>query len=250
VARIALDNVTVDFKLYGANYSLRQTLFGRTGGRIRQEGERRKRRVIIRALEDVSFELDDGDRLGLVGHNGSGKTTLLKVLAGIYTPDLGTVAVGGKVSPLFTAAPGLDADDSGFENIRTCGMLLGMTRDEINSKFSDIAEFSELGDYLALPVRTYSAGMLTRLCFAIATAIDPDDNRFTQRANGRLDAMISRTRILVLASHSDLMLKDMCNRALLLEKGRAIAIGPVDEILKIYRERMIEPEARDQASVA
>jgi ABC-type polysaccharide/polyol phosphate transport system ATPase subunit len=112
-----------------------------------------------------------------------------------------------------------------------------------------------------LPVRTYSAGMLTRLCFAIATAIDPDvllldegiaagDNRFTQRANGRLDAMISRTRILVLASHSDLMLKDMCNRALLLEKGRAIAIGPVDEILKIYRERTIEPEACDQASVA
>ena len=251
---IIANNVTIDFPIYGAgSRSLRQTLFARTGGLIRHEGAGRQQRVIVRALDNVSFALHNGDRLGLIGHNGAGKSTLLKVLAGVYTPDSGSIRIEGRVSPLFSSAPGLDPDDNGYENIKTCGMFLGMSFEEINRKLPDIVEFCELGEYLDLPVRTYSSGMVTRLGFAIATAIDPDvllldegiaagDARFAARAEGRMQALIQRTRILVLASHSDALIKSMCNRAILMEKGRLIEIGPIDEIISRYHER--PPEAQ------
>lgn len=245
MASIDVDNVTIDFPIYGASRrSLRQTLFGRTGGLIRHEGQHNSR-VIVRALENVSFKLKDGDRIGLIGHNGAGKTTLLRTLAGVYRPDAGKITINGKVSPLFTAAPGLDLEDSGFENIKTCSMFLGMSPAEIEYKLPEIVEFCELGEYLELPVRTYSAGMVTRLCFAIATSIDPDillldegiaagDARFAARAEGRMNSLIERTRILVLASHSDGMIRQMCNVALVLEKGHAVAFGPVEEMIGEY----------------
>ena len=250
MAQVTVDNVTIDFPIYGASrYSLRQTLFARTGGLIRHEGDRQQR-VIVRALEDVSFSLKDGDRLGLIGHNGAGKTTLLRTLAGVYKPDRGHIEIDGVVSPLFNAAPGMDLDDSGYENIKTCGMFLGMSKSEVEWKLPDIMEFCELGEYLELPVRTYSAGMVTRLCFAIATSIDPDillldeglaagDARFAARAEGRMNAMIARTRILVLASHSDAMVKHMCNVAILLEKGQVKNFGPVDDIIAQYHGRVV-----------
>jgi ABC-type polysaccharide/polyol phosphate transport system ATPase subunit len=249
---IIVSNVTVDFPIYGASHrSLRQTLFARTGGLIRHEGTGRQQRVVIRALDDVSFTLRNGDRLGLIGHNGAGKSTLLKVLAGVYTPDAGSIRTEGRVSPLFNSAPGLDPDDNGYENIRTCGMFLGMSSEEINRKLPDIVDFCELGEYLELPVRTYSTGMVARLGFAIATAIEPDillldeglgsgDARFTVRAEARMEALIQRTRILVLASHSDVLIKSMCNRAILLEKGRLIEIGPIDEVINVYHKRPAE----------
>jgi ABC-type polysaccharide/polyol phosphate transport system ATPase subunit len=260
VAKIEVNNVTIDFPIYGSTQkSLRKVLFGRTGGLIRHEGSRQQR-VLVRALDDVTFSVKDGDRIGLVGHNGAGKSTLLKVLAGVYWPDQGNVQVEGRISPLFTSAPGLDLEDSGFENIKTCGMFLGMGKAEINDKFADIAEFSELGEYLSLPVRTYSAGMLTRLCFAIATSIDPDillldeglaagDARFAARAEDRMQAMIRRTRILVLATHSDAMLLSMCNRAILMEKGRVVAVGGVKEILDTYYGRTVDPQPLQPAMV-
>jgi ABC-type polysaccharide/polyol phosphate transport system ATPase subunit len=249
---IIASNVTVDFPIYGASQrSLRQTLFARTGGLIRHEGTGRQQRVIVRALDDVSFTLRNGDRLGLIGHNGAGKSTLLKVLAGVYTPDSGSLSIEGRVSPLFNSAPGLDPDDNGYENIKTCGMFLGMSSEEINRKLPDIVDFCELGEYLELPVRTYSTGMVARLGFAIATAIEPDillldeglgsgDARFAARAEARMQALIQRTRILVLASHSDALIKSMCNRAILLEKGRLIEIGPIDEVIRRYHERPAE----------
>ena len=252
---IVVDHVTVDFPIYGASHqSLRHALLSRTGGLIRREGERRNQRVIVRALDDVAFTLNNGDRIGLVGHNGAGKSTLLRVLAGVYTPDSGTVRVEGKISPLLNAAPGLDLEDSGYENIKTCGMFLGMSAEEIEHKAPEIAEFCELGEYLELPVRTYSAGMITRLCFAIATSIDPDillldeglaagDARFAARAEDRMQALIQRTRILVLASHSDALIKIMCNKAALMEKGHVLAIGPVDDILAQYHQRNAEHAA-------
>ncbi len=245
---IELDNVTVDFPIYGAsNRSWRSSLLGRTGGLIRREGTRQQR-VVVRALENLSFRIEHGDRLGLLGHNGAGKSTLLRVLAGVYEPTAGKVVTRGRLSPLFTAAPGLDLDDTGYENWRTCGMYLGMSREEIRQKIPEMEEFCELGEYLSLPVRTYSAGMMTRLCFALATAIDPDillldegiatgDARFAARAERRMQAMIDRSSVLVLASHSDAMIAAMCNKAALLEKGRVISIGSVKDVTALYHER-------------
>ena len=245
---VIADNVAIDFPIYGGSHR-RQTLFARTGGLIRQEGAGRHQRIIVRALDGVSFALQNGDRLGLIGHNGAGKSTLLKVLAGVYKPDSGSIQVEGRVSPLFNSAPGLDPDDNGYENITTCGMFLGMTSDEINRKLPDIVALCELGEYLDLPVRTYSNGMVARLAFAIATSIDPDillldeglgagDAAFAERADARMRALIQRTRILVLASHSDALIKSICTRAILLEKGRLIAAGPVDDVLDCYHGRL------------
>ena len=254
MASIVADNVTIDFPIYGSTHrSLRQTLFARTGGLIRREGYRHNR-VVVRALDKISFQLDHGDRLGLIGHNGAGKSTLLKALAGVYWPDFGSITIEGRISPLFVSAPGLDLEDSGYENIKTCGMFLGMSSEETERKAPEIAEFCELGEYLELPVRTYSAGMVTRLCFAIATSIDPDillldeglaagDARFAARAEDRMQALIQRTRILVLASHSDGLIKGTCNKAALMEKGHILAIGPVDDILAQYHQRNVEHAA-------
>lgn len=249
MAKITLEKVTVDFPIYGASSkSLRQTLLGRTGGSIRHEGPRQQH-IVVRALEDVSLTLNDGDRVGLVGHNGAGKSTLLRVLAKVYAPTTGTIHIEGKISSLFNTSPGLDMDDTGYENILTCGLFLGMTPAEIRSKTPEIAEFSELGEYLTLPVRTYSTGMITRLGYAIATSVDPNillldeglatgDARFAARAEARFAHLIGRSSILVLASHSDAMIRSMCNRAILMEAGKVISQGNVDEIFDLYQSRM------------
>jgi ABC-type polysaccharide/polyol phosphate transport system ATPase subunit len=227
--------------------SFRNELFTRAaGGLIRRDG-RHKKRVTVRALENVSLEIRHGDRLGVLGHNGAGKSTLLRVLAGVYTPTYGRITIDGRVSPLFNTSPGLDMEDTGYENILTCGLFLGMTREEIRRKTSDIAEFSELGDYLALPVRTYSTGMLTRFGFSIGTSIDPEillldeglgagDARFAEKVRTRVDSLIGRSSILVLASHSEDMLRSMCNRAIVLNSGGLVMVGQIDEVIDRYRE--------------
>ena len=141
-------------------------------GAYRSQRPRRKT-VTVRALDRLTLSIEHGDRLGLVGHNGAGKSTLLRVLAGVYAPTTGMIAVEGRVSPLFSASPGIDYDATGYENLITCGMFLGMSRKEIEDKSKDIEEFCELGEYLGLPMRTYSSGMVTRFAFALATTIDP-----------------------------------------------------------------------------
>ena len=245
MASIILEEVTVDFPIYGSQNSFRQALFSKaTGGLIRHEGSHN--RTTVRALNNISLKLVHGDRLGIIGHNGAGKSTLLRVFAGVYEPTQGRVIIDGKVSPLFNTAPGLDTEDTGYENILTCGQFLGMTRNEIARKLSDIEQFSELGEYLLLPVRTYSTGMVVRLGFAIGTAIDPDillldeglgagDARFAERAKQRVNGLIGRSSILVLASHSEALIESMCNKAILLQGGAVTKVGNVEEVIAAYR---------------
>src|SRR5581483_10907553 len=208
--------VSVVFPIFDAggrslkSHVLRATTGGRIGASSAGVSE-------IVALDGVSLHLNHGDRIGLIGHNGAGKTTLLRVIAGIYEPCAGSVAVEGKVAPVFDIAHGIDPESTGFENIRVRGLLLGMTTEEIASRFDEIVEFTGLGDFLRMPVRTYSQGMNARLAFAVSTAISPEvllldeglvagDSRFMEQADRRLEELVSRTGILVLASHSDAML--------------------------------------------
>jgi len=246
MTRVSLENVSVEFPIYGAQqFSLRHALAQRAIGGLIERDSRHKNGVIVKALSGINLKLEDGDRLGLVGHNGSGKSTLLKVIAGIYEPVQGKITVNGRVTPLFDMMPGLDVDDTGYENILTSGMLLGMTRAQVIEKIPEIEEVSELGDYLSLPVRTYSAGMTTRLGFALVTALDPDvlvldegfgaaDLRFTTKTAERVDELIGRSRAMVLASHSDAMLESICNKAALMKEGQILSVGPVEQIFDEY----------------
>jgi ABC-type polysaccharide/polyol phosphate transport system ATPase subunit len=247
VATIILENVNAHFPIYGQQRSLRKALFQRaTGASIEHEGKNNDR-LSVKALTDISLTLHDGDRVGLIGHNGAGKSTLLKLMAGIYEPVSGTIKVEGRVTPLFDTMPGLDRDDTGYENILTSGMLIGMTRRQIEAKIPEIEEFCELGEYLGLPVRTYSTGMTMRLGFALVTAMDPGvllmdegfgtgDLRFAERAEARMKNFVGRSSIMVLASHSDRTIRSMCNKAILMESGRIVDSGAVNEICDQYYE--------------
>jgi ABC-2 type transport system ATP-binding protein/lipopolysaccharide transport system ATP-binding protein len=240
---ITLNSVTVEFPIYdmmGRSFKSRMLRLS-AGGRIRSD----QKHVTITALDDVSFSLFEGDRVAVVGHNGAGKTTLLRVLAGIYEPDRGRVVTRGTVAPLFDLTLGMDPEATGLENIRIRGLLLGMTPREIARHEDEIVAFSELGDYIQMPIRTYSSGMRLRLAFAVATAREPEillldemigvgDARFFERAQKRLDRYLTRAGIVVLASHQVEVLNQICNKALLLDHGKLIALGAVDEILESY----------------
>src|SRR5262249_3029527 len=171
---IHLERVGVDFPVFGAAKNLRISLIqGLTGGRLLPP-RLRASPIVVKALEDVSLELRRGDRVALMGHNGAGKSTLLRVLAGVYYPTSGRLRIEGRLTPLLNTTPGIEPEDSGYDNIVTIGMLLGMPLPEIREKAPEIVEFSGLGDYIHLPIRTYSSGMQARLAFSIATSLEPD----------------------------------------------------------------------------
>ncbi len=208
--------------------------------------------IVVRAIDGLDLELRSGDRLGLIGHNGAGKSTLLRVMAGIYPPTAGEVRVSGRSVPLLDIALGMDDLSTGRQNIRLRGLLLGMGSAEIKRTTEEIAEFTELGDYLDLPLRTYSNGMRLRLAFAISTAVDADillldevlgvgDASFQEKANQRLRELHDRADIVVLAIHSDDTIRASCNKVLWMESGRARMLGPVDEVLEAYAQRMAAP---------
>jgi ABC-type polysaccharide/polyol phosphate transport system ATPase subunit len=239
-ASLQLDNVTVDFPIYtGGSRSLKKTLVTIGTGGLITKGDGR---VSVQALKDVSLRLGLGDRLGIVGHNGAGKTTMLRTMAGVYEPSRGRVRVKGRVSTIFDFTLGLDFDATGFENIVLQGMLLGLTRRGIAALMDEIAAFTDLGGYLDMPIRTYSAGMLTRLAFAVATAVNPEillmdewietgDAEFFQRAEERLHILVQRAGILVLASHNVTLIRRYCTAAIWLEHGCLKKIGDVEEVL-------------------
>jgi len=199
-------------------------------------------------LHDLSFNVKKGQVLGLLGRNGAGKTTLLRVLAGIYEPGVGTVRVDGHVAPLFDLLLGMDPEGTGYENILLRGLFLGMRRTDIEAQIDEIAAFTELGSFLELPIRTYSAGMRLRLAFAVSTSFHPDillldegigagDAAFLEKVNRRLQEFTSKATIIVLASHSEQLVRQLCSTSVLMEHGRIIEISSTSEVLELYRER-------------
>lgn len=246
MAHIKLNSVCVDLPIYDAQGRSMKKQLLRLGGRPRI-GSDVHGVVVVRALDELSFELDDNDRVGLIGRNGAGKSTLLRVLAGIYEPTAGRLERLGKAVPLLDIGLGMDDNSTGFQNIRLRGLLLGMGAEEIRHKTEEIAEFTELGDYLNLPIRTYSNGMRLRLAFAISTAVDADillldevigtgDATFIHKANRRLQEFRDRAKIVVVASHANAVVREMCNKALWLEKGKQVMFGPVDQVIAAYEQ--------------
>ncbi|MEO0983320.1 MAG: ABC transporter ATP-binding protein [Pseudomonadota bacterium] len=201
------------------------------------------RRIGIKALADVSLDLHPGDRLGIIGSNGAGKTTLLRMMAGIYAPSSGTVVVEGRVSAMFNLGLGMQLDASGLQNIVLSGLIAGASRAQIDRAIPDIVTFTELGDFLDMPVRTYSQGMAMRLKFACATAFRPEillldewigagDADFQAKARERMDALVSSAGIVVLATHNQTLMKRVVNKAIWLEKGHMKGFGPAGEIIE------------------
>ena len=199
----------------------------------------------ITALNEVSLDIRAGDRLAIIGANGAGKTTLLRILAGIYHPTAGSIDMRGRCLSLFDLSAGFDEEATGYENIMRRGLVIGARRAEIDARRAEIAEFTELGDRLDLPLRTYSSGMMLRLIFAVATAVEGEivlldewigvgDQQFRKKARQRLDEIVARAGILVLASHDIELIQSTCNRAILLEQGRIVAAGATDTILAQY----------------
>jgi len=229
---ILAHDLTVEFPiLENSHRSLKKAVLNlTTGGKI---GHDAGQHVTVTALDALNFEFNQGDRIGLVGHNGSGKTTLLRVLSGVYAPTRGRLDVRGKIASLLDVSMGLDPDATGFENIYLRGILEGLRPKSIRNKTEEIAEFSELGEYLNLPVRTYSSGMMLRLAFAISTSVEADilimdewlsvgDADFSAKAATRLESLVSKASVLVLASHSPELISRVCYRQIKLEHGRLV----------------------------
>ncbi len=243
MALIKLNSLTIDFPIYHLNArTIRKCFLRLTGGALRKETEHT---VIVKALDNITFTLEHGDRVGLIGHNGAGKSTLLRVLAKIYEPSQGNIGIEGRVSPLLNVMLGINPESTGYENILVRGILLGLTQKEIQAKMQEIADFTELGEYLSVPIRTYSTGMQLRLAFAVATCIKPDillmdemieagDANFKKKAEGRLTEFIEQSSIMVLASHSNDTIRRLCNKVTLLEKGKLKYFGPLEEGFKEY----------------
>jgi len=243
-ASLRLRDIGVEFPIYtGGSRSLKKVLFNRsTQGNLARDAHDR---ITVLALSDITLDIEHGDRLAIIGANGAGKSTLLKVLAGIYEPTRGRLHASGQISALLTASVGLNPEATGRENIITRGMFMDIHPRDMQPRVDEIAEFTELGYYIDMPVRTYSAGMMIRLCFAVATSVRPQillmdewiaagDAAFLNKARQRMEDFLAGTSILVLASHSVPLLKEWCNRAILLDHGRIVATGGVEEVAAAY----------------
>ncbi|MBB4686994.1 galactan export ABC transporter ATP-binding subunit Wzt/RfbE [Amycolatopsis jiangsuensis] len=238
-------NAFVDFPIFDAkSRSMKKRVLGKVGGKIGTE----QKVPIIEALHDVTLKLNDGDRVGLVGHNGAGKSTLLRLLAGIYEPTRGSARISGKIAPVFDLGIGMDPEISGVENIIIRGLFLGMSAKQMEKRVDDIAEFTELGDYLQMPLRTYSTGMRVRLALGVVTSIDPEilildegigavDAAFLNKARDRLKDLVKRSGILVFASHSDEFLFELCDSAIWMDEGNLKQQGSLRDVLTAYKGR-------------
>lgn len=238
---IRLNDVRVDFPLYQGARSLKKSILAKTSfGHLEKDA---LNRVNIVALDDINLDIQQGDRLAIMGRNGAGKTTLLKVLAGIYRPSRGTAISTGHVTALLTTSVGLNPEATGRENIILRGMYMGIHPREMRTHIDEIADFTELGAFMDMPVRTYSAGMMIRLSFAASTCIPPEillmdewlgagDASFLAKAQARMEQYVQSSSILVLASHTPKILEKWCNRAILLDHGKIVMEGDVADVNK------------------
>ncbi|MEA2989657.1 MAG: lipopolysaccharide transport system ATP-binding protein [Alphaproteobacteria bacterium] len=251
---IHLDRVSVEIPIYsGLDRSLKLSLFRSAAGTglLRSAGgtigRDRRDRIVIRALDEITLQISDGDRIALIGRNGAGKTTLLRVLADVMEPVSGTIKISGRVSTLFNVSGLMDPELPGYDNVFFAGGLIGISRSRLKKLMPDIEAFAELGDYLRMPVRTYSAGMMIRLGFAIATCIDPDillmdevigagDTHFVDKAIRRAQELYKQSNILIAASHSPTLLQGLCNKAILLEGGKVVSMGSFESVTKFYED--------------
>jgi len=244
VPRIRLENVSLVYTVYDAtDRSLKKVVYDfPVGGLISTD---RKGNASVTALQNISLDIREGDRVAILGHNGAGKSTLLRVLSGVYVPQKGEVTVEGKISTLFSIDLGIDQFATGYENIILRGLILGHSRAEVERHIDEISDFSELGSFLHMPVRTYSTGMRLRLAFAIATSIQPEillmdewigagDSQFIEKAEKRLHHLIESSSILVLATHDINHASHFCNKALLMKQGEIIDFDSIDSIVKLH----------------
>lgn len=239
MSKIILENVCLDYKI---NRGIKIKDLIVSGSKrfndLQNDGT-------IHALKNINLEIKTGDRLAIVGHNGAGKSTFLKMLAGIYPIASGNLTVEGKISSLFEMATGFEMEASGWENIRLRGLMLGETPESIESKVEEIAEFSELGEFLNIPVKYYSSGMFIRLAFSVSTAINPEillldeviaagDAGFLEKAQNRMKALMNTANILVFVTHSMDSAIDLCNKGIWLERGEIMMQGDIKEVTKAY----------------
>ena len=243
MAYIELKEVCIDFPIPKSklNAGLKRSLIHTIGGKFRSSVGA----SYVRALDKITLQLTKGDRVGLVGHNGAGKTTLLRVLAGVYPPSFGEIKCNGRIGSLLDISLGFDLEASGYENIFLRGLYLGLTKQQISECIDKISNFTNLGNYLSMPIRTYSSGMLMRLAFAITTEVEPDiilmdewisvgDAKFMEQAKERLESFINTSSIMVLASHSEDLIRSTCNKAILLGQGEILTEGSVEEVYHHY----------------
>ncbi len=248
MASIHLKDVVLDYPVTRTLNSLITSQFSKhtIGGKIRVQ---ENNVTVVRALDHLSVDFEPGDSVGLIGHNGSGKSTLLRVLAGIYEPTQGSVEINGVTNALLGMSLGMNLEATGYENIELNAILHGYNPKEIVEKTKDIEEFSELCEYLSMPIRSYSSGMKVRLSFSMATAfcreiliidevMGAGDASFMQKARKRMNSLINNSELVVMANHSPKLLRKFCNKVLWLKHGKKMFFGPTDEALAFYKESL------------
>lgn len=244
MANIEFKHVSIDIPIYNASSrSLRNCLLrAATGGQLDAD---EKGCVVVRALHDINLSFKDGDKIGLIGHNGAGKSTFLRVLSGAYSPTSGSLSISGKTGSLIDLSLGIDPEFTGRENVYFRARLLGIPKAKITEKIDEIIEFSELGHFFDMPLRTYSTGMHLRLAFAVSTMLQPEillmdewlsvgDSHFKHKAEMRLKEVINATNILVIATHSKDLLLRTCNRVIWLNHGKVYMDGPPQELAAAF----------------